>query len=211
MFHPRSVRILGCALLLFAGLAGGCSKEKLDELVEKSKQQIDQGVQKAQESINDNVAKAQEGATQAAGTAQEKLQLAGSITLGADGTFKTNGCYARFVAPTAGRPAVLRIQSYRDAASEDYPSVFLRATVTATQPSELVGQTIPAQMFAQAQSGGPVWFADATAPVQLKVVSVDGGKIVAEVAGGALLHSEGGQAVAAAGKLEGVLQSRKEQ
>ena len=66
MFHPRRVRILGCALLLFAGLAGCCSKEKLDELVEKSTQQIDQGVQKAQESINDNVAKAHESATQAA-------------------------------------------------------------------------------------------------------------------------------------------------
>lgn len=195
-------------LVLFAvGLvAVGCSKEKLDELVEKGKQQIDQGVKQAQDSVQQNVEQAQQQATAAAGKAQEQLQLAGSISLGPDGAFKTAGCYARFIPPTGGRPGVLRIQSYRDAASESYPSALIQAQVAAKQAGELTGQTIPAQMFTQAQSGGPVWFATTAAPVQVKIISIAGGKLVAEVAGGVLVHSEGGPAVQAVGKIEGAIQ-----
>lgn len=196
--------------LLFAMLSSitiaGCSREKLDEIVEKGKKQIDEGVKQAQDSVQQSVDKAKQDATTAAGAAQEKLQLAGSISLGPDGAFKTAGCYGKFVAPVAGRPGALRIQSYRDGAWEAFPSALIQASVTAKQPSELVGQTIPAQMYTQAQSGGPVWFATGAAPVQLKVVSVDGGKLVVEIVGGTLTHSEGGAAVQAVGKVEGALQ-----
>lgn len=207
MFSRHRLRCLGVALwLLSTALAAGCSKEKLDELVEKGKQGIDQGVQKAQQSLNEGMAQAKDSAATAAGTAQEKLQLAGSIALGTDGSFKTSGCYARFIAPTAGRPGVLKIQSYRDGASEEFPSVFLRATVAAAEPAALVGQTVDAQMFAQAQSDGPVWFAGAAAPVKIKIVSVDKGQLVAEIVEGTLVHSEGGTNVLAVGKIEGSLQ-----
>lgn len=213
MFRNPWIRSAPLALALLTPLVGGCSKEKLDELVEKGKQGLDQGVQKAQDSLKEGVEQAKQDATtaqqtltQSAGTAQEKLQLAGSIALGTDGSFKTSGCYARFVPAVGSRPAVLRIQSYRDAASEQFPSVFLRATVQATKSAELAGQTVEAQMFAQAESGGPVWFADASAPVKVRIVSVEAGKLAAEILEGTLTHSQGGAAVVAVGKIEGVLQ-----
>lgn len=195
---------IGLALCVF--LFAACSREQLNDMVEKGKQKLDQGVSQVKDTVSEGVDKAKQGAQDAAGSAQEKLQLAGSISLGADGSFKTSGCYVKFFAPDESRPGILRIQSYRDTSSESFPSVYLHAVVDAKQPGELVGQTIAAQMFAQGQVNGPIWSASSASPVQLKIVAIDDKQFVGELTGGDLLGNSGQPNVVAAGKVEGVWQ-----
>ena len=193
-------------LVLFVLAFAACSREQLNDMVEKGKKKLDQGVDQVKETVSDGVDQAQKGVQDATGSAQEKLQMAGSITLGADGSFKTSGCYVKFFAPDETRPGILRIQSYRDAANESYPSVYLHAVVEAKKPVDLVGQTIAAQVFAQGKANGPIWSAGSTSPVMIKIVSVSDNQFLAELTGGNLTSNAGQPNVVATGAVEGVWQ-----
>ena len=191
-----------------------CNKEKFDEMVEKGKQKIDQGVsqakdslQDAQKSVQDAASGAKQAVNQTAGQAQEALALAGSMELNLDSPAKTSGCYAKFVPGTTSRPAVLRLQSYRDEKNETFPSAYVRAAVKAAAPSELQGQTVAATLYVQAVKDGPVWFSPDGSPVQLKIVTVDDKQIVAEIIGGSLTRTDSGAAAPVTAKLHGYWQS----
>ena len=200
-------------LALLALVATACSKEKFDEMVEKGKQKIDQGVSQAkdslkdaQQSVQDAASSAKQTVNQTAGQAQEALALAGSMELTLDTPAKTSGCYAKFVPGTNERPAVLRLQSYRDEQNETYPSAYVRATVKAAQASELQGQTVAAVLYVQSVKDGPVWFSPDGSPVQLKITTVDDKQIVAEIVGGSLTRTDTGAAAPVTAKLQGYWQ-----
>jgi hypothetical protein len=103
-----------------------------------------------------------------------------------------------------GRPSVLQLQSYRDAAQESFPSALVRAQVSASTVAELKGQTVPAELFVQPQKDGPTWSTRGEL-VQLKIVSVEAKTLTAEIAGGALIHDGTGASQAVKGTLQAVL------
>ena len=205
MFHSRVGSCAGwLALALLVGGAA-CSKEKLNEMVEKSKEQINKGVEQAQQQADQVKQKISEGASKASDTAQQQLQLAGDMQLTLDEPLKASACYVIFIPANAGRPSVLKVKSYRDAKTETFPSVLIQATVEAASLTELRGQTVAAQMYVQTEANGPIWFADGGRPVQLKIATVEDKVVSAQIAGGTLVNATDGKQLPAAAQLNGVI------
>ena len=205
MFHSRFRSCAGwLALALLIGGAA-CSKEKLNELVEKGKEQASKVGEQVQQQAEQVKQKVSEGASKASDSAQQQLQLAGDMQLTLDAPLKASACYVKFIPADAGRPSVLKLKSFRDVKSETFPSVLIQATVQAGSLTELRGQTVPAQMFVQTEANGPIWFADGARPVQLTIATVEEKVVSAKIAGGTLLNAADGKQVPATAQLNGVI------
>lgn len=183
---------LGTIALLFLC---ACSKEKLGELADKAKQAVAEGADKAREQA--------EAVTH---TAKEQLALAGSCELSLDSPLTISACYFAFIPQGSGRPSVLQIRSYRDAAQDSFPSVLMQSQVKAGGLSELVGQTVSGQLFVQRGEGSPVWFCPPGAQIELKVVSLDDKLLNIEIVSGSLRNSQTGSNQTVTGKFSGVPQ-----
>lgn len=144
--------------------AGGCSKEKMSELVDQAKEQVSENVGQASQSL-------QQTAQAASDTAQQQLGLAGSMQFALDAPVTTKGCYVAFIAGHGGRPAVLQLRSYPTADQEAFPAALIQAQVEAQSVNDLVGKTVSAQAFVQAEPSGAVWHSVDGEPVQLTIQS----------------------------------------
>jgi hypothetical protein len=158
--------------------------------------------------VADKAGKAARDAAQTAqnvtGKASEALELAGSMELTVDAPLKFSACYVKFITSKTGRPSVLQLQSYREPSQESFPSALVRAQVSASDLPGLKGQTIPAQLFVQAQKDGPVWSTNKDL-VQLKITAVDAKTMSAELVSGSLLNASTGASQAVKGAFQGVL------
>ena len=187
MFKCDMSRYLVYAFLALM-VGGGCNKGDVTDLVDKVKQTASESTEKVKEAVSEQVGNA-------TGEMQEQLQLAGSIELQLDQMLSTQACYVQFLQQGSGRPNVLQLQSYRSAEDESFPSVFLRAQVSATSAQELVGQVAAARLFVQPQQDGPTWYSAVGSPVEVQVVSIDDQMLTAELVGGTLentAHAETG-------------------
>lgn len=169
---------VSCMLLILAAGLSACSKEKFNELIDKTKQHVSTGADKVKQSV-----------TAATDTAKEQLNLAGQAQFNLDSPIVIAGCYASFLHPGEDRPSVLQIRSYRDPAQESFPSMLLRAQVPAKSASELVGQVVTAQLFLQKDSNSPVWYCSPGTHVELKIISADAQTLAAEIIGGTVRHT----------------------
>lgn len=207
---PRAVTgRAGAVVVVTLLLVAGCSKEELNDLVEKGKQQVDQASASVTDAAKSASEKAQQVASQATQTseqAKQKLGQAGEMKFTLDAPVAAAGCYVKYVPPQAGRPGVLQLRSYAEPASELFPSVYLRATSTAENAAALRDQNLTGQMFVQKEKGGPVWQADANGLVQLKITQVDDKSLVAEIVGGSLRSFPDGKASTIQGSLQGFWQ-----
>jgi hypothetical protein len=185
------------AFVALAACLAGCSKDKLDEIVEQAKQKAGEVSQSVQETAK----AAQQSAAQAAQTAQEQAGLAGSVEITLDAPVKTQACYARLVAFRDGRPGMLQLTSHWLTPQEAFPSILIHAQTEAASLSELAGQTLAAQVFVMPQSGGPVWRTAEGETAQLKIVSVDDQSLKAELVGGTLIQVGGEQSATAFGPI----------
>jgi len=179
----------------------GCSKEDFTELVDKAKNAATEGSSQ----VAENVEAAKQKMASASAGVQEQLNLAGRIELSVGEPARTDACYVNFVPQGSGRPTILQLQSYRSAAQESFPSIFLQAQTNAESLTELVGKTLPARLFVQPQQGGPVLFSQDAEPVALKIVSVDDKTLAAELVSGSLLNTASGTSIAATGTFTGTL------
>lgn len=187
----RSGLCAGSVLVLL--LSAACSKEKLNELVDKTKEQVSAGAAKVKESVSS-----------ATDTAKEQLALSGSARVQLDSELTTSGCYAEFLTLGGGRPNVLQIRSYKTPDQESFPSLYFRATTTAAGGSELVGQTLSGELFLQKESGGSVWTSPGGGHVDVKILAVDQQKIDAEIVGGSLVSIQQPAEIPAKGGLNAV-------
>jgi hypothetical protein len=192
------------ALLLLLG-ACGCSKEKLNELVDQAKEKAAAGVDQASQAIQEKAKEATQAASAAGSSAQEQLGLAGSMAFTLDAPVTTKGCYVSFIAGRGGRPSVLQLRSYRAADQEAFPSALVQSQVEAASLNELAGQTLQAQSFVQAEESGPVWHTAGSEGVQLTIKAIADKQVVAELSGDAI-NTSTGQATPITAKLEGWLQ-----
>jgi hypothetical protein len=194
-------------VLLVAALAAlaGCSKDKLTEMVDEAKQQVSENVDKASQAVQEK-AKAAGGAAAAAGnSAQQQLGLAGSMEFTLDAPVKTKGCYVLFLAGRGGRPSVLQLRSYAAADQEAFPSALIQAQTEAASLNELVGKTVAAQTFVQAEPSGPVWHTIGAQPLQLTIKAVADKQLTAELTGSAV-NTATGQSAPVSGKIDGYLE-----
>jgi hypothetical protein len=196
-FHSTGLHLMGVAVLL--PLLVACSKEDVNSLVEKTKQTVSDTAAKTTETVKDKI-------DDATAVAKEKLQLSGKCELQCGGPVATPACFARLITFEDGRPSVLQLQSYRDFSEESFPSVYVHAQVTASQPSELNGISVSAQAFVQSQAQGAIWYTDPDNPVQIKVNSVIDGLVNVEFVSGKLLNSNDATTQTVSGRIEGVLQ-----
>jgi len=170
---------LGCAL--------GCSKEKMKEAFDKGVEQVEQTVAKTSELV------------------KEQTDLGGHIELTLDEPVKTGRGYAVLVSFPSGRPAVLQVSSCREPLDETFPSVFLRAEVSARAPTELAGKELTAQLYVQAEPEGPVWHSPDEAPVEMRITTAGESSLEGEVLGGTLINTDTGETVSVTGTFVGSL------
>jgi hypothetical protein len=187
------------ALVIGAGLTG-CGGKSVSDIAGDIKKAATQTADKAKETAQSITPSAQSVTTKAA----EAVALAGSMELTLDAPLKTGACYAQWLSLPGGRPSVLQLQSYREAAQESFPSAFVRAQVSAGTVAKLKGQTVPAELFVQPQKDGPTWSTRGEL-VQLKIVSVEAKTLTAEIVGGALSNDATGVTQTVKGTLQGVL------
>jgi len=182
----------------------GCDTD-VGELTTSIKDAATEGVEKATQTVSESAKEAKETIQDTTATVSEEVGLAGSIDMTLESPIQIGACYVEFVQPTSSRPGVLQLQSYREAASESFPSIFVQAQVSAATVAELVGQTLPAQVFVQTTEDGSPWHTE-TDLVQITIVSVDGRMVSAEVVDGTLLNANTGDKQPIQGSFRGVLQ-----
>jgi hypothetical protein len=188
-FTPLPIALV-VALLPLAG----CNREKLGELADKAKQAVTESAEQVKEK-----------AGVVTDATKEQMALAGSCEVMLDAPIASSACYVTFLQQASGRPNVLQVRSYRNANQESFPSLMLQSQVNANGISELVGQTIPGQLFVQPAQDAPVWFCPPGGHVDLKIVAVDDKQLNAEIIGGSLRNSRTGGDQPVSGKLTGVL------
>jgi len=195
-------RFWGASLAVSALVVASCSKEELNDLVEKGKQQVEQ----ASQGVTEKTKQLAGQAAQTGEQAKQQLGQAGEMQLNLDAAVQTSGCYATYVPPQGGRPGVLQLRSYAKPDTEAFPSVLVRLTSTAENVAGLRDQSLAGQVFVQKEKGGPVWQSDANAPLQLKVTQADEKAFVADVTGGSLRSFPDGKSSNIHGRLNAVWQ-----
>ncbi len=147
ILNSRPPGSLSLALMLL--LLSGCSKEKMDEMVNSVKEQANVVAEKAKASA--------EAATNSSVIA-DILPPSGEAKVMMSPPVSMSSAYARFYTMGDGRPEVIQWTSYEpEAGPNTYPALLIRATTTATTVSSLAGQSLSGDIYFQAQSGGPVW------------------------------------------------------
>ncbi len=182
---PR--KIIGW-LVCCSCLLAGCSKEKLQEVVEAAK--VEPLVQSA--AVVAEVIPA---------TGRSEVQL-GSSPLNATAT------YVRLYSIGDGRPNIVQWTSYSpEAGPQTYPAILARANTSATTLQSLAGQPLAPTIYVQASNGSPVLSSSDIQAIQGAVQAVnEQDKTLTLRVGPCQLTSPTGEQVAVQGiTMEGVL------
>jgi hypothetical protein len=204
---PRFAAWLAVLMVLAAAFAlAGCGGDKMAEIVDKAKAEASLGAEKMKEAVADTSAQVSESVGAASAGAQEQLSLAGKMELTVGEPVVTNACYALFVSQGDGRPSVLQLRSYKQAEQESFPSVFIQAQTSAGSASELVGQTLPAEMYVARVANGAIQCTPPGSFVQIKVTAADDNTLSAELVDGALQSTDTPGETPVTGTLSGVIE-----
>ncbi len=113
--------------------------------------------------------------------------------LGPEGSHRTGACYAQLLSAGSTGAAVLQLTTYEQAEAETFPSLFLRARVSAASWADLAGQQLEAELFAQLRPDDSVWHSDPQHPVILHIAAVDDQRIEGTFQGGPVGNSRNRQ------------------
>jgi hypothetical protein len=181
--------------------AVGCGDVSLSDLASSVKEAATEGVDQAKQAATEAAEEVKQDITE---SVSETPVVVGNADITLDTPIPFSACFAKFVHSKSGRPSVLQLQTYPDAERESFPSVFVRAQVSAASLAELAGQTVAAQMFVQPQQDEATW-ATTSDLVQLKVTSVDETMLSAEIVDGSLFNTATGTVQPVKGTLNGAL------
>jgi hypothetical protein len=101
-----------------------------------------------------------------------KIVSVGAFKLQVDKAIETSKANARIIIVGDGRPNVLQLRSYQDIAAEEFPSVLVQVNTTATDISQLVGQTLNATVYLSASRYEPIWSCQDQSIASLTIQSV---------------------------------------
>ncbi len=127
----------------------------------------------------------------AAGAAKAMVKGAGSVELDVNGPVKASKCAVELIKLGEGRPAILQIANTVGQEAETFPSIFVRAEVTAASLADLSGRRLSGQFFAQSQSGGPISFTTPDRPIEIFVKTATNDEIEVELTGALETTGEG--------------------
>jgi len=120
--------------MFFILLGSGCKREQLEQL---AKQVQEQTIDKLPTPM--------------------KIVSTGAFKLQVDKPIETHKGNVRLIVTGDGRPNVLQLRSYQNLADDDFPSVLVQANTTATDISQLAGQTLNATVYVSASKFEPIW------------------------------------------------------
>lgn len=166
---PEWIRSLCWLCATLPLIAAGCNKEQVDELTSKVKEQV----------------------TKAPEVVREALPVTGKVSLTLDRSVEISSAEAELFQIESTKPALFQIRSYGKNDRETLPSVFLHAPVDATNPNDMVGKVIEAQMFVRYDKGLDIWTNRDNEAVKLTIQSVSNGELVCQVINGVLVNPNG--------------------
>ena len=124
------------ALLL--GLFAGCSKEKMDAMV--------------------NTVKDQANAIASNPTIAKVLPATGNVQLAMTPPVSTTAAYVKIHKIGDGRPNVVHFTSYEPTGGPNqFPAILVRGITTANEVAELAGKNVAASVYVQTKSGASVY------------------------------------------------------
>lgn len=195
------VAILGLLATALSGCGEGTVTEQFNKGLEQAKESVSKGVEQAKEGVQ----KIGDTAKQATTTAKEAAGLSGKISLTLNPPVTTTGAYAAFTTPAGDRTGAIAFQSYAVGQAETFPSVYIRALTTAKTLNELVGTSTPCELFIQEKADGPIWRLTEGDAAQVKILSVEGKLVKAEISNASLHETSAEQAISINGQIEAVL------
>lgn len=178
-------------------LLAGCGQD-MGDIASRVRETASKGADRARQMADGAADTARDTTTQLAETAG----MAGQFDLDVGEPLQTSACYVQLITLGPDRPAVLQLQSYRDAERESFPSVFLRAEVTEGDYSALVGQTFEAEMFVKPQAESAT-LSTRDGPIQVRIDAIDDEQLTGEILAGSLTTSTDGTARPISGTFRG--------
>jgi len=176
---------LAAACTLVCLGAAGCG-EKLQDLKQTVTEKVGQVVEKA------------EGAVQK--VEQKVAPQPEGIELDAGGALRAEACYATLTQVRAGEPAILQLSTFEQGKRETYPSVYVRAEVSAASLADLQGKKLQAQVYLQNKADGPIWQTPVGGHVELTVLTATPDRITCELIQGQLVNAADGSTLPIKGK-----------
>jgi len=162
---PGSVSWLLCTLAII--WSSGCKQEQLEQLAKQ-----------VQEQTLDKIA------------APMKVLSTGSFKLQVTSPIETRAASARLIIIGDGRPNVLQLRSYQDMAAEDYPMVLVQAPTSATDVSQLSGQTLSATVYITMSKHEPIWSCMDQSVASLTISSIQDNVIKGDIRCEKLISTE---------------------
>ena len=178
----HSSRTVGIYLTILLAVTTACSKEDAQQIVEQT------------------ATRAMPVAQQAVDAVQQAISTEGTIDLVLDTPVAASSCYLSLSKLRPNQPSILQLTSYPTAEAEDFPSVYVRADVSASEPSGLSERSAPAQMFVQPEEDGPVWYSAPGDSVRISVQASGDGSISVSLVGGTLTNSDTGDSIEVSGE-----------
>lgn len=195
------------AALVLASLATGCSKEKMNELVDQAKEtatSVASDVSAEVKAAAETTAAKVESVAETAGDVSGIGDTTGRATMTLDTPTEFAASYIQVLTINPGRPSVLKISSGKDGDLSTFPAFLIQANLTVDNLQALAGQTIPARLFAQKESSGPIWYSADDAPIPVSIAISDG-KVTARIDETAVLSTANETPAQVSGSFECVL------
>ncbi|MGB7343745.1 MAG: hypothetical protein WBD20_06010 [Pirellulaceae bacterium] len=146
-----------------------------------------------QQSTQDFAVQSQEYIQGAVETVEKQLPSSGSIALKLEPPVEMNAGKLEILTVGDGRANVVQVTSY-DAKSgpNKYPCILLHGQTTSKNASELVGQTVPCDLYFQQSNGGEILMTTAGASVQVTFGQMDkkNNILMASIGSGSLMSSD---------------------
>lgn len=134
---------------------------------------------KVQEAVTSTVDAAKTSVSQTVEAAKQEINLSGSMEISTAPPIQAKACYAKLIVIGGGYPTTLQLASYKTPELERFPSMFIVAPVKVESLSQLVGQSVKADLYAQTAEGEAVWQTPDGSPATLTISAVDENSLTA--------------------------------
>jgi len=145
-----------CVLLMVTLF--GCKQEQLEQLAKQVKEQTIDRV-----------------------PAPMKVVRTGAFKLKIVDPIETNEANSRLIVIGDGRPNVLQLRSYQNMSTDKYPMILVQANTSASNLSQLSGQTLNATVYITASKYEPIWSCLDQSTASLTIASVQDEVIKADI------------------------------
>lgn len=175
-------RALSCLAIIGLFALVGCSKDEMKKMATS-----------VQQTTQDLAAQSQEYIQGAVETVEQQLPATGTVTLRLDPELQIDVANVELIKIGDGRPNVIQIASYDTASSPNkFPCLLLHGQTSVQDVTQLVGETVPCDLYVQQSSGGEILMTAAGTSLQITFRQLDQkkGTLKASIGSGRLIGSD---------------------